>query len=192
MIGWLREAPLPSHTYYHISGYLKINWNKTTRLFTIPQHPDCTMSSPLLLYPPATNSERRKREENVKQEWGKKNDDEVYTHTKWWTKIKFIGFHSSTTSQVPGAKNRHLFGNWWEKNAKTFISFYKRHFSVLFSFFFSYPQVISNIRVHFKDNSEIQQAHFSSVHWSTIWCISGSLEHLRNIWNSKVKKCCAL
>ena len=105
VIWWLREAPLPSHTYYHISGYLKINWNKTTRLFTIPQHPDCTISSPLPLYPPATNLERRKREENVKQEWGRKTDDDVYAHTKWWAKMKFIGFHSSTTSQVPGAKN---------------------------------------------------------------------------------------
>ena len=158
MIWWLRDAPLPSHTYYHISGYLKIHWNKTTTLFTIPQHPDCTISSPLLLYPPATNLERRKREENGKQEWGRKTDDEVYTRTKWWTKMKFIGFLSSTTSQVPGAKNKHLFASWWEKMRK--LSFYKLHFSVLFSFSFSYPQVISNIKGHFKDNSEIQQAHF--------------------------------
>lgn len=191
MIWWLREAPLPSQTYYHISGYLKINWNKTTRLFTIPQHPDCTISSPLLLYPPATNLERRKREENVKQEWGRKTDDEVYAHTKWWAKMKFIGFHSSATSPSPRSKE-HLFGNWWEKMQTHSFHFTNTTFLCFFLSLSPYPQVISNIKVHFKDNSEIQQAQFSSVHWSTVWCISDSLEHLKNIWNSNVKKCCAL
>lgn len=87
-------------------------------------------------------------------------DDEKFVLTpNGKQKIKFIGFHSSATSPLPGAKNKHLFCNSWEKCKDFYFSLQASLFCA-FVLLFLLPQVTSNTKGHLKDVLEIQQEVF--------------------------------